>query len=135
MAFTPRSGKNAQVRWGANVHTAKKWTVTFTTADSDTTNFEGGGYGDVESNTISCDITIEFDFDATNNPWDAPLSLQAGNTLINLKLYLNLTTGPFWLFPSVKCLTAPTNAEPKAMLNGAYTFRSKGTFTPPTGAF
>jgi hypothetical protein len=91
----------------------------------------------VETELLTAKITITFDLDGDNNPWDAPLNLQPGTTInaSSTKLFLNDVTGPYWDFPAVKVLSNSTKANVRDMLNGTVTLQNKGAFSFPTGTF
>ncbi len=139
MAFAPLSAKSAKVRIGAGptTITAKKWTVAMKVDELDTSNFEGNGYTDRIAGLKDATITIEFDIDtdaAGTNPWDAAgYNFTPGTVLATVKLYLNDTTGPFWLFTSAIILDFNNPTDVKEALKGTVTMKNKGTITPPTG--
>ncbi len=135
MAGIPKSAKNASVRIGATVHYATEWTVNPTADELETSNFEGGGFGDETTGLTRCEISCKGWLDCSANPYDAPLSLTPGTVLTNLKFYLNTVAGPFWLFPSAVVLTSPmSGVQVTGLLPFEFTAKAKGTFTAPTGS-
>lgn len=135
MPGVPKSAKNAQVRIGSATHFATSWDVNPSAEELETSNFEGVGYTDRIAGLIDCEVTVEGWFDTSANPFDSPLSLAAGNVITNLKLYLNTTAGPFWLFPSFQILTSPmTGVQVKGLLPFKFTGKNKGIFSAPTGS-
>ncbi len=134
---TPRSAKNAKVRFNSIVFNSKKWTVTPKTDKLDTSNSESAGYGDWISGFVYCEFTVEGDADAVLNPYDTAPSpgLQAGAALTNVKLYLNDTTGPYWSFPAAGVLEAPMTGDVKQTLGISVHCEGRGIFVYPTGVF
>lgn len=137
MAFTPFSAKNAKVRIGAGAATvtAKAWNVEPDADELDVSNFEGAGYSDVIAGLINARITIELDLDgqAGANIWDTPPTLRPGTTLSTVRLYVNDTTGPSWLFSSALVLASPNNMNVKEAAKATIRLRAKGSFSYPTG--
>jgi len=131
MAFTPLSAKNAQVRIGTSVLTAKKWSVTPKTDALDITNFEGVGYGDYIGGIIDADISIEFDWDSAADSYANPPNLAPTAIVGPVKLYVNTTASAFWNFPLALVVEAPQNAEVRGLITGSVTMKSKGTYTAP----
>jgi hypothetical protein len=134
---TPVSAKNAKIRSGAGATTitAKKWTVRMEADELDTSNFEGAGFKDRITGLIGCDVTVELDLDAAVNYFEATPGWVPGTTVATLKLYLNDTSGSFWDFPSVRFISCDVSADVKGLLTASYSFKTKGTFTDPTGTF
>jgi len=141
MAFTPFSAKNARVRIGGAVFTAKAWVVTPKTDKIDTTNAEGNGFGDAIGGIIEAEISIDdSDWDGQANPYDNPPNLQP-TQVVALRLYLNATAaapavnGPFWNFAQALVLEVPTSARVReAVKLPSIKLYGKGQFTYPTGA-
>lgn len=129
------SAKNAKVRIGAIVLTAKKWDVKMSVGDIDVTNFEGAGYSDVIAGIKSAQVTIEVDIDGALNPFDTAPSpaMTPGTTLSTVKLYLNDTTAGFWSFPSCLVMDCSNPMDVKAGATCTFTLKNKGTFSAPTG--
>lgn len=135
MPFTPRSAKNAKVRFGATTLTAKKWTVTPKADKLDVTNFEGTGFYECIGGIKTADVTIEFDLDGAANNYDIA-SIQPGNNNTSVvKLYLNDTAGPYWQFSNFFIETMPNAADVKTAQTGTLTGCGSGVFIYPTGAF
>jgi hypothetical protein len=131
MAFTPVSAKNAKVRIGATVYTARRWNVNPTAEELDITNFEGAGFADRISGIVDAEITVDADWDSAASNFANPPNIVTGQTLLNVKLFLNDTTGAFWNFPSVLVTTTPVTAEVRGKVEVSFTAKSKGIFTYP----
>lgn len=135
MAFTPYSAKNAKIRVGAVVLTAKKWTVTPATDALETTNFEGTGFYECVGGITKATVTIELDDDGQANLWDAASNtLRPGGRAATVKLYQNDTTGPFWSFPTLFIEQTPQNADVKQQMQNTIQGVGSGSFLYPTGS-
>lgn len=135
MAFTPFSAKNAKIRIGSSTFTAKVWEVTPKTNPADTTNFEGGGFGDAIGTILEADISIQdADFDADANPYDNPPNLRPVQVVEDLKLYLNDTTSPFWQFLRALVLETPNIARVREAMKLSCKLYGKGSFSFPSGS-
>lgn len=134
MPFAAYHAKNAAVRVGATVVTAKKWTVSPESEELDTTNFEGIGFYECIGGTKKCNVTIELDDNGAANIFDGGGGgLTAGATLSTVKLYLNGTSSPFWLFPSLFIKSPSMDADVKSQMRDTIQAVGTGTFTYPTG--
>jgi hypothetical protein len=144
MSFTPFSAKNAVVRVGAagassssrtTVFTAKSWEFTPSTNPADVTNFEGAGYADWIGTIIEGEYKIDdSDWDATSNPYDSPTNFQPCQ-IVSISAFIWKTTGPYWDMPNALCLGAPNTARVReAMKISSVSFKTKATFTAPTGS-
>jgi hypothetical protein len=134
VAFTPRSAKNAKIRLSNVVHYAYEWSVTPKADEIDATNFEGSGFYEWIPGIVSATYNAKALYDCQGSPYDSPSSLTAGATLTTTKLYINDTTGAFWLFPTSRVLDAPTMANVKEGVKFDFNAKGSGTFTYPTGA-
>lgn len=134
MAFAPRSAKNAKVRFGNTTFVSKKWTVTPKADKIDNTNSEGGGFGSSNPGILEADVEIDADWDGNNNPYDLPVGAQPGETIVNLKLFINDVTGPFWLFPTFNVYECPNDAPVRENVHITIKGSGTGQFFFPTGA-
>lgn len=141
MAFTPFSAKNARVRIGGAVFTAKAWLVTPKTDKIDTTNFEGGGFGDAIGGIVEAEISIDdSDWDGQANPYDNPPNLRPGQ-VVPVQLYVNApgaapaVGGPSWSFAQALVLEVPSQARVRESVKlPSIKLYGKGTFSYPGGA-
>ena len=134
-AFAPRSAKNASVRIGNSVWTARKWEVRDAAKKLLATNFESQGFEVSTTGILNAEITIEFHPDGNQNPYDAPLNLQPGTQLLNVHLFLNTTAGPFWAFPTANVLETPQDGDVDELIHNTCRLAATGTFVFPTGSF
>ncbi len=83
--------------------------------------------------TCAFSFLIDFDFDA--NPFAAPLNLVIGTKIVQVKLFLNGTSGLFWLFPSAVVAATPQglNHSGTDMINVRVNCVNDGTFSYPGG--
>jgi len=131
MAFTPLSAKNAQVRFGNYVFTAKKWQVNPKGDALEITNFEGGGFADWIGGVIECDFTIDADWDSASDPFANPPNIVVTSILSTIKLYTNLVGSAFWSFPSALVTDTPFSADVRQTESFSCTCKAKGTFQYP----
>jgi hypothetical protein len=133
------SSKNGKVRVGtagssspSTTVTVKRWDVTPRNSPANTTNSESAGYEESYPTISGLDVSIELDDDGTGNIFD--LGIKAGQ-YISVKLYLNGTSGPFWLIPYLYIESPNQQADPNsgAMMADRITGRSSGAFSYPTG--
>jgi len=75
---------------------------------------------------------IDFDFD--NNPFGSPLSITAGTTLTNVKLFLNGTAGIYWGCASAVVSDTPQQLSVEGKIVTRINFVTSGTVTAPGGA-
>lgn len=132
-AGTPISGKSAKVRVNNTAHYAEEWDVEPEADLLDANSFEGGGYKDYIAGLFGAGFTVRGWYDAGANPFDAPMNIQIGTVLTNVKIYVNDTTGPFWNFPKAIVATTPHKANVKGRVELSFTAKGKGTFSYPTG--
>lgn len=132
--MTPRSAKNAFVRVGNATYAHQSWNVNPKADLIDTSNSESGGAAEYTAGFVYCDVSISGPFDAAQNPYDAPVGFQAGETISNVKLYLNGLAGPFWSFPTLKVESAPNKADVKQALMIDISGKAHGEWVYPTGA-
>jgi len=130
-AFTPLSAKNAKVRIGSYVLTAKVWRVDPKGDAYDITNFEGGGYADWGSGILEAEFTVEGDWDSANDPYTNPPNLNVGTVISTVNLYTNGTSSASWNFPTALIIATPQNAEVRGYISFAFTAKAKGSFTSP----
>jgi hypothetical protein len=75
---------------------------------------------------------IDFDFDA--NLFASPLSILAGVTVTNIKLYLNGTAGLYWGIASAVIQGTPQSLSVDGKIITRVNFATDGTVTAPGGA-
>lgn len=131
MAFF--SAKNAKVRIGATVLTAKSWTVTAEADELDVTNFEGNGYTEVIGGVKKLTVQIEIDWDSAANPFDSPRSIIPGSTISTVKLYVNDTTGPYWSIGTLFIRSVSNPMEVRQSARVSINGTGSGSYTLPTG--
>lgn len=131
MAFTPLSAKNALVRIGTYVFTARKWTVNPKGDALDITNFEGGGFADWIGGIIEAEFTIEAQWDSASDPFAAAPNVTVTTILSTIKLYTNGLASAFWSFPSALVTDTPMTADVRQTEDISCTCKAKGTFVYP----
>jgi hypothetical protein len=131
------SAKNAKVRFGSAgssttsyTLTAKRWRVTPRNPAINTTNFESGGNKEVIASINEYDVEITLDDDGAANMFD--LGIKAGQ-FVSLKLFLNGTAGPYWLFYNFYIESPSQEADVSAAMGDTISGTGSGTVTYPTG--
>ncbi len=130
--YNAYSARNAMVRFGAVVVTAKRWTVTPKADKNDSSNFEGGGFGEKQAGLREVTVTIELDDNATTSYFDANV-IGAGNNIASVKLYLNGNAGPYWSFPFLFVESPSMQADVRQNMGLTINAESNGPFAYPTG--
>lgn len=132
------SAKNAKVRIGTagssttnTTITAKRWRVTPRNPAINTTNFESGGSKEVIASINEYDVEITLDDDGAANMFD--LGIKAGQ-FVSLKLFLNGTAGPYWLFYNFYIESPSQEADVSAAMGDTISGTGSGTVTYPAGA-
>lgn len=128
MAF--QSGKLAKIRIGAVPTTfkSKKWTATYKVQKLETTNSESAGAGEYIGGIADLDVTIEGDYDVGGDPIT---TLLPGTSISTVKLFLNDTTGVFWLIPTMYVESFETGAEVRGLVSIKITGCGTGAVTKP----
>lgn len=125
------SGTNSAV-----THAIDGWEVNPDAAEHRSDNTGDAGYSNRITGIHNCTFTITLSFDASSNPLDQPVNFKSGQDLNAVKLFLNGTSGAFWLFPTARVLATPMasrvgDGPTKITVN----LGNKGTFSTPTGTF
>jgi hypothetical protein len=119
---------------GTTIHSGG-WTVEPTGEEQRTDNTADAGYSNRITSTKDIKAVIEMNWDASANPLDGPPALTIGTVLTTVKLYLQGTSGPYWLLPSAIVLSTPMESKVGGVGRITFNIANKGTFTPPTGTF
>lgn len=142
MAFTPISGRIAQIRIGSYVLYGKKWTVDPKTAGGDVTTFEDGGYGKQVGLIVEADIDIadtDYNYSTGGSIYSSPPNIFP-TQIIAVTLYVFGIGGPNWAFPNALVLSASNSAAVRETVkwpsiklygNGQYGVAA-APWTPPT---
>jgi hypothetical protein len=131
MAFTPLSAKNAKVRVGNYVLTARVWNVKPHGDAEETSNFEGGGFGDFTGCLAYCDFNVDGHWDSASDPFANPPNIVVTAVISTVKLYTNDIGSPFWSFPSALVVDTPMDADVKTVLSISIACKAKGSFVYP----
>src|SRR4051812_27209223 len=106
------SGKGASYGINGSTYTGNDgWTVEDSPTELRTDNTADAGFSNRIIGSKDATFTIETNWDATANPLDTPYNFYPGAVLTNLKLFLNGTSSPFWLFPSAIVLSVSNPAK------------------------
>lgn len=128
--FNAYSARNAKVRFGAVVATVKSWNVAPKADKFDTTNSEGGGYGEKKTGIREVTVTIELYDNGSLNYFNAGIT--PGAIVNSVKLYLNDTSGPFWSFPFFWIESCPMAADVRDGMKLTIQGESNGPFFLPS---
>lgn len=131
------SGKTGTVTIASGTSTVElpitNWNVDPTTEIVNFRNSKTGNYSVKESTFKDCTFSVAFDHDFDENPFAAPLSLDPGDELTNVKLFLNGGTSgtSFWLFPSAIVVGTPQTLEIEGKINTTINAEANGAWTKP----
>lgn len=136
--FTPYSAAHSKVRITGVAFVAKKWVFTPKAEALDVTSFEGNRFGQYIPGIKDGDLSIDdADIDGANNPYDSPPNLQAGETLTDVRLYLNAdgndVSGPCWIIDECLITEAPNTQEVRQTGKISIKGKASGEFHYPTG--
>lgn len=129
MAGNYVSAKNAKVRVNNLVFYAKKWTATPKSQKLETTDFETAGFGTYLGGIVDLDVEIEAVYDVGSAP--LATAFVPGGNAINVKLYLNDTTGPFFNIPLLFIEESAVSAEVRGLVEIKIKACGNGIFVDP----
>lgn len=141
MAF--RAGYKFRVRLNSSTYVAADVGVDASVDPQDVSNTEGNtgnstatahvGYSAVIGGLSSARVNIRnATFDDSDNPFVAPLSVQAGN-YATLRIYLYSTAGVSWYFPSFFFAGVGYNAQVRGLQPVNFNGQNDGLFYYPDG--
>lgn len=133
MAFAPLSAKNAKVRVAGSILYAASWDVEPESTLIPSTTFEDDGYEVDIFGLSKCMVRIEGLWNAAANIHDAPLALRDGVVLLDVRLYVNDTDGPYWALPFVNVQGVPVSARVEGGVQYRFAGKAKGLFAYPEG--
>jgi len=129
-----RAGKGARITVGGAALNYGEFNCEDKADDLDETNFESGG---IEQGTIGIEW-VEYDasgyYDASNNPYDTPALFPRDN-LANMRFYINSAESAQWIFTLARVLSAKNGAPVRQLITFAWSGKSQGPFSRPTGSF
>ena len=132
MAGVPLSAQAAVVRINANTLYAARWRVHPETHWADTSNFDGGGFETQVACLRKLTAEIEGWWDSNTDMFSAPLNINDGNTLTNVKLYVSGTSSAFWSIPVASVISVPMTADVHDILKyGPLVIKASGAFVYP----
>jgi len=129
-----RSGKTGTATINGTELAVTDWSVTPGVEIVRFRNSRTGTYDQKEGTFRDASGTISFDYDFDQSPWGAPLSLEEGDTVTNVRLYLNGTSGPYWEFPSAVITGTPQSLSTAGKITTSINFENSGVFTRPAQA-
>lgn len=135
--MTFHSGKGGTATIASGTSTVElpvtNWSVDPKTDMAQFKNSKTGNYAKKESTFQDCDFTIGFDYDFDANVFAVPLSLDPGDKLTDVKLYLNGGTSgtAFWAFPSAIITGTPQSLEVDGKIATTLNATADGAWTKP----
>jgi hypothetical protein len=111
------------------------WEVSPEAAEHRTDDTASNGYATRILGIRNCTFSMTCNFDAANNYLESPESLGIGQTVNQVKLYLNGTAGTFWSFPTARVISTPMSSRVGDVTTVTINCANDGTFTAPTGTF
>lgn len=130
MAF--HAGYNARVEIDSVVFCAIRWSVNESVDDLDTTNFCGDGYATRIRGIRQAEITLEMNWDETNNFFMTPPDAQVGEKVV-IELYPDVDSNPAdkYDFPSVLVTGINFDVDVRGLVKTTLTGMSDGSYTIP----
>ncbi len=130
MAF--HAGYNAQVQIDDVVFCAIRWSVNESVEDLDTTNFCGDGYATRIRGIRQAEITIEMNWDETNNFNMTPPNAQVGEK-VNIELFPDFDSNPTdqYSFTSVLVTGINFDVDVRGLVKTTLTGMSDGSYSIP----
>lgn len=131
--------KMGRVFFGDVEFCAEDWDITHSADEEEVTNTCGAGAEEFETTTARLEGSINYNWDASDNPWELPLPDLSAGREIATKLYINASpggdpnpNGPFFDF-TMKIISHQNTVPVKGKVTGVVTFKSTGTFILPIG--
>lgn len=126
MAFL--SGKLGKVRINGSTVRVTRWSVTPRADKLDFSNSESAGVGEYLGGIKDLDFTIEFDYYTTDALF---VGTVPGALVANIYLYVNDTTGPYWLIPYGIIERMECSSQVRGKVSGSLSGTASGGWTAP----
>ncbi|MGD1275670.1 MAG: hypothetical protein ABR964_00430 [Tepidisphaeraceae bacterium] len=131
------SGYYGTAALGSSELPITKWEVQPTVELTPFKNSKSGGYVLREATFKDCTVEIDIDFDFGNNPFAAPLSINVGAVLSNVKLCLHQSSagaldGLCWSFSSLIVDGTPQQLVVDGKITTKVLCKGSGSFTYPS---
>ncbi len=130
---TPLNGTKTKARVNGQVWYHTNWECDPQAPSLPTPSAEDEGFEKDVSGMKVCEVNVEGWFDAGKNMYDAPLNINEGDLLSEVKLYLNDTDSPYWHFPYLRVISVPMRVRVDDKIMYAFRGRSWGRYYKPTG--
>ncbi len=130
MAF--HAGYNATVGIESIIFCATRWSVNESVEDLDTTNFCGDGYATRIRGIRQAEITIEMNWDDTNNFFMLPPNAQVGEKIL-IELYPDFDSNPVdkYNFSSALITGINFDVDVRGLVKTTLTAMSDGSYIIP----
>jgi hypothetical protein len=132
------ANKQGRLFLDGNEFCAEDWEITESADEEETTNTCSAGQEEFMTTTRRLEGTINYTWEASNNPMDNPPNLGAGTEHPSTRLYLHASPGvgnqdgPFYEL-NMKILSHRVAVPVKGKVAGTITFKSTGPYILPTG--
>lgn len=139
MNFT--SGKHSSFDVNSIHYDGKGWSVEPAGQEVRTDNTSTNGFSDRIVAVKDLKVTLEFEWDCSQNLMSSAPTFKIGTVLSILRLYLDFRAtedaddANYWTLPSAIVLTTPMQAKVGDVIKWTVTVGNKGAFTAPTGSF
>ncbi len=142
-----RAGKLSRVLVLGTPLVYSSWTVTLSSPDLPTTNFEsfnsggfnafsgGQTFGEGLHGQVDAAVRFGGDWDAGTNPLDNPPGLFVRDNLKTLVLQINRFDATGWAFPWSRIRSSECGTAVGALVTFSCSGHSQGPFSAPTGSF
>lgn len=127
------SGKGGTVTIGGTELPITEWSVDPSVEIQRFHNSKTGDFAVKEGTFKDCPFTITLDFDLDENPFQTPITVQAGEEISTVKLILppDAATGKFWLFPVAVVVGTPQSLAVEGKITTTINCENSGTFSYP----
>jgi len=129
-------GKMARIFMGGAEFCAEDWDITETGDEVDTTNTCGAGAEETAVTTTRLEGTINYTWDAEDNPWASIPNFNVGQEVVAV-MYVHATSGtgnedgPNFSF-TMRILTHANSFPVKGKVTGTVSFKSIGSYSTPS---
>ena len=139
--MAPVAGFNGKVRVNNTLYSCVRWSVRDSVGDLDITNTEGvtgsttgQAVAGFETRVAGCGVAeisiTNASWDPNEDPFATPRSIIAEN-YARIQIYINGTSGPYYLFYSALITSVEQNGEAKGLEPVSFTARSDGNYLMP----
>lgn len=134
MSYNPRSGISGTATVNGTELPITDWSVNPSATILQFVNSLTGKHAKKASTFEDATFSFSFDWDDSNNPFAAPLTIVQGSTITNVKLLLDGPSGSlYWNFPSAIVVSTPQSMQRAGKITTSVNCTADGTFAAPGG--